>query len=148
MKKRSFDLEFKRAIVELLLLGKWVRDICSVYDLGSSMVNRWKRELTTADNTVLKLPTTILISPIILLIKTWLNFGKGKGFGNPFINSRSSKCHRIHPNVNQSNKDQRYLYIIGCVLFVPIGLVGVVGVKKVMNAVKEQKLIKQEYGNH
>ncbi|WP_344925763.1 hypothetical protein [Aquimarina addita] len=40
------------------------------------------------------------------------------------------------------------LYIVGCILFVPIGLVGVVGVKKAMNEVKEQKFIEQEYGSN
>lgn len=37
------------------------------------------------------------------------------------------------------------LYIIGCILFVPIGLVGVIGVKKVMNEAKEKKFIEQTY---
>ena len=39
------------------------------------------------------------------------------------------------------------LYIIGCILFVPIGLVGIIGVKKAMNEAKEQKFIEKEYGS-
>ena len=44
MKKRSYDLEFKRTIVELLLSGKRVSEVCLEYNLGTSMVNRWRRE--------------------------------------------------------------------------------------------------------
>jgi transposase-like protein len=50
MKKRSYDLEFKRTIVELLLSGKKVRDVCLEYHLGTSMVNRWRREFTKGVN--------------------------------------------------------------------------------------------------
>lgn len=53
MKKRSFDLEFKRTIVELLLSGKKVKDICLEYNLGQSMVNRWRRDFIK-DSKVLK----------------------------------------------------------------------------------------------
>lgn len=44
MKKRSYDLEFKHTIVELIDSGKRVSEVCSEYNLGSSMVNRWRRE--------------------------------------------------------------------------------------------------------
>ena len=53
MKKGSFDLEFKRTIVELLLSGKKVKDICLEYNLGPSMVNRWRRDFIK-DSKVLK----------------------------------------------------------------------------------------------
>ncbi len=46
MKKRSFDLEFKRTIVELVLSGKPVKEVCIEYNLSHSMVNRWKREFS------------------------------------------------------------------------------------------------------
>ncbi len=50
MQKRSFDLEFKRTIVELILSGKTVKEICLEYNLGTSMVNRWKREFSDNAN--------------------------------------------------------------------------------------------------
>lgn len=40
------------------------------------------------------------------------------------------------------------LFIIGCVPFVPIGIVGIMGVKKIMNEEKEQKFIEKEYGGN
>lgn len=46
MKKRSYDLEFKRTIVELVVSGRRVSEVCKEYDLGTSMVNRWRREFT------------------------------------------------------------------------------------------------------
>lgn len=46
MKKRRFDIEFKRTIVELVLSGKKVKEISLEYDLTQSMINRWKREFT------------------------------------------------------------------------------------------------------
>lgn len=46
MKKRSYDLEFKRTIVELIVSGKRVSEVCKEYNLGISMVNRWRREFT------------------------------------------------------------------------------------------------------
>ncbi len=50
MQKRSFDLEFKRTIVELVLSGKTVNEVCLEYNLGTSMVNRWKREFSDNAN--------------------------------------------------------------------------------------------------
>ena len=52
MKKRSYDLEFKRTIVELLLSGKRVSEVCLEYNLGTSMVNRWRREFTKNSKTL------------------------------------------------------------------------------------------------
>ena len=52
MKKRSYDLEFKRTIVELLLSGKRVSEVCLEYNLGTSMVNRWRREFTRNSKTL------------------------------------------------------------------------------------------------
>ncbi|UZO79149.1 transposase [Aquimarina sp. ERC-38] len=46
MKKRSYDLDFKRTIVELVVSGKRVSEVCKEYDLGTGMVNRWRREFT------------------------------------------------------------------------------------------------------
>lgn len=59
MKKRSYDLEFKRTIVELALSGKPVSEICREYDLGQSMVNRWRREFKKNSGT---LKTTLEVS--------------------------------------------------------------------------------------
>lgn len=50
MQKRSFDLEFKRTIIELVLSGKTVKEVCLEYNLGASMVNRWKREFSDNSN--------------------------------------------------------------------------------------------------
>jgi len=38
------------------------------------------------------------------------------------------------------------LFIIGSVLFVPIGLIGIVGAQKTMNKEKNKNFIKQTYG--
>jgi len=52
MGRRQFDLEFKHTIVELLLSGKKVKEVCLEYSLGSSMVSRWKREHSTASGSL------------------------------------------------------------------------------------------------
>ena len=40
------------------------------------------------------------------------------------------------------------LFIIGCLPFIPIGIVGILGAKKVMNDKKEQQFLKEEYGSN
>ncbi len=52
MGRRQFDLEFKHTIVELLLSGKTLKEICLDYSLGESMVSRWCREYSTASGSL------------------------------------------------------------------------------------------------
>ena len=40
------------------------------------------------------------------------------------------------------------IYIIGCVLFIPLGIIGIIGAKKSMNNYKINKFKNKEYGSN